>query len=207
MGTGVSRHANTPIRAPRVDQLEQLTRYTARGAVALQRPQADANGDLVYTFTHPWPDGTTGIRLSPLELLEKLAALVPLPPHASGALWGVPGAAQPPARGHHPHAPPAREGGRGGDGHQITALELGTTAEAGVCAGHGALSLVSTGGAADYRGHYAGRGDPEAPQASEARGGPTPHCSRVCPSGSLCMVFGLSMPRASSTRLQVLPWG
>src|SRR5262249_13128999 len=28
---------------------------------------------------HPWSDGTTGIRFSPLELLEKLAALVPLP--------------------------------------------------------------------------------------------------------------------------------
>src|SRR5262249_30543600 len=27
----------------------------------------------------PWADGTTGIRLAPLELLEKLAALVPLP--------------------------------------------------------------------------------------------------------------------------------
>jgi hypothetical protein len=33
----------------------------------------------VYTFTKPWSDGTTGIRLSALELLEKLAALVPLP--------------------------------------------------------------------------------------------------------------------------------
>jgi hypothetical protein len=39
----------------------------------------DTNGDLVYTFTHPWSDGTTGIRLSPMALLEKLAALVPLP--------------------------------------------------------------------------------------------------------------------------------
>jgi hypothetical protein len=47
--------------------------------VSLERLQADANGDLVYTFTHPWSDGTTGITLSPLELLEKLAALVPLP--------------------------------------------------------------------------------------------------------------------------------
>jgi hypothetical protein len=47
--------------------------------MSLERLQADANGDLVYTFTHPWSDGTTGIRLSPLELLEKLAALVPLP--------------------------------------------------------------------------------------------------------------------------------
>ena len=36
-------------------------------------------GDLVYTFSRPWSDGTTGIKLSPLELLEKLAALVPLP--------------------------------------------------------------------------------------------------------------------------------
>jgi hypothetical protein len=37
------------------------------------------NGDLLYTFTRPWSDGTTGITLSPSELLEKLAALVPLP--------------------------------------------------------------------------------------------------------------------------------
>src|SRR6266498_4599894 len=53
--------------------------YTARGAVSLERLEQDANGDLVYTFTHPWSDGTTGIWLSPVELLEKLAALVPLP--------------------------------------------------------------------------------------------------------------------------------
>ena len=53
--------------------------YTARGAVSLERLTQDVNGALVYTFTHPWSDGTTGIRLSPLELVEKLAALVPLP--------------------------------------------------------------------------------------------------------------------------------
>jgi hypothetical protein len=76
---GFSLHAHTQIPAHRRDQLERLLRYTARGAVSLERLQEDANGDLVYTFTHPWSDGTTGIRLSPLELLEKLAALVPLP--------------------------------------------------------------------------------------------------------------------------------
>jgi Putative transposase len=54
-------------------------RYTARGAVALERFAEDTNGDLVYTFTTPWSNGTTGITLSPVELLEKLAALVPLP--------------------------------------------------------------------------------------------------------------------------------
>ena len=76
---GFSVHANTQIPAHRRDQLEQLIRYTARGAVSLERLAEETNGDLVYTFTHPWSDGTTGIRLSPVELLEKLAALVPLP--------------------------------------------------------------------------------------------------------------------------------
>jgi len=76
---GFSLHANTQVPAHRRDQLERLLRYTAHGAVALERLAQDANGDLIYTFTHPWSDGTTSIRLSPVELLEKLAALVPLP--------------------------------------------------------------------------------------------------------------------------------
>jgi len=76
---GFSLHANTHVPAHRRDQLERLIRYMARGAVSLERLTQDATGDLVYTFTHPWSDGTTGIRLSPMELLEKLAALVPLP--------------------------------------------------------------------------------------------------------------------------------
>jgi hypothetical protein len=76
---GFSLHANVSVPAHRRDQLERLIRYTARGAVSLERLEADVNGDLLYTFTRPWSDGTTGIKLSPLELLEKLAALVPLP--------------------------------------------------------------------------------------------------------------------------------
>jgi hypothetical protein len=76
---GFSLHANTQVPAHRRDQLERLLRYTARGAVALERLEEAANGELVYRFTKPWSDGTTGITLSPLELLEKLAALVPLP--------------------------------------------------------------------------------------------------------------------------------
>jgi hypothetical protein len=76
---GFSLHANAEIPAHRRDQLERLIRYTARGAVSLERPEKDANGDLMYRFNRPWSDGTTGIKLSPLELLEKLAALVPLP--------------------------------------------------------------------------------------------------------------------------------
>ena len=76
---GFSLHANTQIPAHRRDQLERLIRYTARGAASLERLEEDANGDLIYSFNRPWSDGTTGIKLSPLELLEKLAAIVPLP--------------------------------------------------------------------------------------------------------------------------------
>jgi hypothetical protein len=76
---GFSLHANTEIPAHRRDQLERLMRYIGRGAVSLERLAEEANGDLMSAFNKPWSDGTTGIKLSPLELLEKLAAIVPLP--------------------------------------------------------------------------------------------------------------------------------
>ena len=76
---GLSLHANTEIPAHRRDQLERLMRYSARGALSLERLEQDATGALLYRFNRPWSDGTTGIKLSPLELLEKLAAFGPLP--------------------------------------------------------------------------------------------------------------------------------
>lgn len=47
--------------------------------MSLERLEQNANGDLIYTFTKPWSDSTSGIKFSPLERLEKLAALVPPP--------------------------------------------------------------------------------------------------------------------------------
>ena len=44
---GFSLHANTQVPAHRRDQLERLLRYTARGAVALERLAEDAHGDRV----------------------------------------------------------------------------------------------------------------------------------------------------------------
>jgi hypothetical protein len=67
-----------------------LLRYAARGAVSLERLAQDGSGNLLYRFKRPWSDGTMGIKLSPLELIEKLAALVPPPRahlvHYSGCL-------------------------------------------------------------------------------------------------------------------------
>jgi hypothetical protein len=67
---GFSLHANTHVPAHRRDQLERLLRYTARGAVSLKRLTVNTDGDLLYTFTHPWSDGTTDIKLSPIRLLQ-----------------------------------------------------------------------------------------------------------------------------------------
>ena len=62
---------------------EALLRAAAQAAAAhggrSPRRGQDEGGDLLYTFTRVWSDGTMGIKLFPLELLEKLAALVPPP--------------------------------------------------------------------------------------------------------------------------------
>ena len=43
------------------------------------RPEPLSDGRLLYRFKRPWRDGTTHIVLTPLELLEKLSAIVPAP--------------------------------------------------------------------------------------------------------------------------------
>src|SRR5262245_14606097 len=104
---------------------------------------------------------------------------------------GVPGAAQPPARGDQPPAPPAGCR-RGGDGHGVAALELGAVAPARACPRHGTLSFLPAGDAADDRRHHTGRGDPENPPASETGGGPTPDCPGASPPGSVRLVLHLT---------------
>ena len=47
--------------------------------MSLEYLEEDAHGERVDTFTKPWSEGTTGMIWSPLTLLEKLAAIVPLP--------------------------------------------------------------------------------------------------------------------------------
>src|SRR5262245_56972828 len=91
--------------------------------------------------------------------------------------------------------------------HGVAALQLGATAQAGVCAGHGALPVVSRGDAADHCRHHAGRGHPEDPPASETVCRPPSHGTGPCPPGSLCLVLCLTAPRVSPPRLRPLPWG
>ncbi len=77
--SGFSLHANVAVAARDRPRLERLVHYCARPPLAIERLEPLADGRLLYRFKRPWRDGTTHIVLAPLELLEKLAALVPRP--------------------------------------------------------------------------------------------------------------------------------
>ena len=76
---GFSLHANVAVHGDDRLRLERLVRYCARPPIAMERLERLADGRLRYRFKRPWRDGTTHIVLGPLELLEKLSALVPAP--------------------------------------------------------------------------------------------------------------------------------
>ena len=59
--------------------LEQLCRYITRPALASGRVQCNAAGQVVLKLKTPWHDGTTHLVMSPLEFMQRLAALVPRP--------------------------------------------------------------------------------------------------------------------------------
>jgi hypothetical protein len=76
---GVSLHANVAVPARDRRRLERLCRYVARPPVATERLSRLPDGQLLYRLKHRWRDGTTHVVFDPLELVEKLAALVPPP--------------------------------------------------------------------------------------------------------------------------------
>ncbi len=61
------------------EALEQLCRYITRPALANERVQTNAGGQVVLKLKTPWRDGTTHLIMSPLEFMQRLAALVPRP--------------------------------------------------------------------------------------------------------------------------------
>src|SRR5262249_17452175 len=162
-------------------------------------------GKCALSLPNPWSDGTTGIRLSPMELLEKLAELVPLPRVHLGRYGGC--------LAPHRHRgaaiiPTPRQQGVDEEEtdtgsprwdwarllKRVFALDM---ARCPFCAG----------GAADHYRYHAGRGDPQDPPASEARSRPTPDCSGAYPPRSLCVVRRLTAPGGSLTRPRQLSSG
>ena len=59
--------------------LERLLRYCARPAFALERLREIDPGHLVYESVKPGPGGNVSLLLTPMQLLDRLAALIPPP--------------------------------------------------------------------------------------------------------------------------------
>jgi len=76
---GFSLHAATRLEATDRRRLERLCRYVIRPPIANGRLRFVDEQTLVLTLKTAWADGTCQLLLSPHELLEKLAALVPPP--------------------------------------------------------------------------------------------------------------------------------
>ena len=76
---GFSLHAGVDIAPNQREKLERLCRYVSRPPVASERLALTASGHVRYTLKTPYRDGTTHIVLEPLDLMARLAALVPPP--------------------------------------------------------------------------------------------------------------------------------
>ncbi len=76
---GYGLHAGVVIGARDRKGLERLCRYIARPPLAKSRLETRQDGTVVIRLKQPWADGTGAIQLSRLELMERLAALVPPP--------------------------------------------------------------------------------------------------------------------------------
>ena len=70
------RCAGAPISAK---ELEHLCRYITRPAIANERLKRNRAGQVVLQLKSAFKDGTTHIVMSPLEFMQRLAALVPRP--------------------------------------------------------------------------------------------------------------------------------
>ena len=76
---GFSLHAAVRCGAHQRKALERLCRYITRPAIANERLARNGAGDVVLQLKSAWRDGTTHIVMSPLEFMQRLAALVPRP--------------------------------------------------------------------------------------------------------------------------------
>ncbi|MDH3438798.1 MAG: transposase [Betaproteobacteria bacterium] len=76
---GVNVHAAVCVPARDRARLERLCRYTARPPLATERLSLLPDGRLSYQLKRRWRDGTTHMLFEPLELIARLAPLVPPP--------------------------------------------------------------------------------------------------------------------------------
>ena len=77
--SGFSLHAGVHCAANDRQGIEQLCRYITRPAIANERLSINRDGNVVLKLKTAWRNGTTHIVLTPMEFMQRLAALVPRP--------------------------------------------------------------------------------------------------------------------------------
>ena len=88
-GGGFSLDASVRIEGADRPALERLLRYCARPAFALERLREIDAEHLVYEGIKAGPGGSISLMLTPLELIERLAALIPPPRRHRHRYYGV----------------------------------------------------------------------------------------------------------------------
>ncbi len=88
-GGGFSLDAGVRIEADDRPGLERLLRYCARPVFALERLRQIDPEHLAYESIKPGPGGSVSLLLTPLELIERLAALIPPPRRHRHRYYGV----------------------------------------------------------------------------------------------------------------------
>ena len=76
---GFSLHAAVRVEAHDRKRLEQLYRTITRPALSDERVQLNAAGEVELKLKTPWRDGTTHRVMSPLQFMQRVAALLPRP--------------------------------------------------------------------------------------------------------------------------------
>lgn len=74
---GFSLHASVRVEAHDPNRLEPLCRYITRPALSDERVQLNAAGQVELKLKALWRDGSTSLEMSPLDFMQRLAALVP----------------------------------------------------------------------------------------------------------------------------------
>ena len=75
--SGFSLHAGVHCVANDRQGIEQLCRYITRPAIANERLSINRDGNVVLKLKTAWRNGTTHVVLTPMEFMQRLAALVP----------------------------------------------------------------------------------------------------------------------------------
>ena len=76
---GFDLHAGLRVPPDERDRLERIARYALRPPVAQGRVAWTDGGQVGLELRRPWSDGTAQLLFDPVELLERLAALIPRP--------------------------------------------------------------------------------------------------------------------------------